>query len=149
MILYTSDTKQTPNFNRGMILYGGISLFCLIIFIIYDQFSHNVRSPYMTWLFIWPLVLGMIPAVLLRLIRILPSPGRFTWNVYNSGVAAVTVSSMMRGVFEIAGTASPLQTALMIAGFVMLGIGLVSYIVTVIRKQNMDRSAYAVNPYKR
>ena len=126
--MYTSATKQAPNLRRGMILYGAVSAFCLIVFLIYDQFSHNVRSPFMTFLFLWPLLLGVLPVFLIHVIRILPAPGKFTWNAYNSGVAAVTVSSMLRGVFEIAGTASPLQTGLMIAGFVMMGVGVISYI---------------------
>jgi hypothetical protein len=111
-----------------MILYGAVSAFCLIVFLVYDQFSHNVRSPFMTFLFLWPLLLGVLPVFLIHVIRILPAPGKFTWNAYNSGVAAVTVSSMLRGVFEIAGTASPLQTGLMIAGFVMMGVGVIGYI---------------------
>ena len=41
MILYTSVTKQAPDLRRAMILYAGISAFCLIIFIIYDQCFHN------------------------------------------------------------------------------------------------------------
>jgi len=49
-------------------------------------------------------------------------------------VAALTVSSMMRGVFEIAGTASPLQTGLMVAGTVMWMVGAGSYIVTLARR---------------
>lgn len=128
MILYTSATKQAPDLRRGMILYGAVSAFCLIVFLIYDQFSHNVRSPFMTFLFLWPLLLGFLPALLIHVIRILPAPGRFTWNAYNSGLAAVTVSSVLRGVFEIAGTASPFQTGLMIAGFVMMGVGVIGYI---------------------
>ena len=132
MILYTSVTKQAPDLRRAMILYAGISAFCLIIFIIYDQFSHNVRSPFMTFLFLWPLILGVLPVLLLRKIRKLPRPGRFTWNAYNSGVAALTVSSLLRGIFEIAGTASPFQTGLMFAGIVMTGVGAIGYLADIL-----------------
>ena len=125
---------QPINMKRGAIIYGCISVFCLIVFHIYDRFSHNVRSPFMTFLFAWPLLLGFLPALWILLVRSLPRPNRFTLNVYNSGVAALTVSSMMRGVFEIAGTASPLQTGLMVAGTVMWMVGAGSYIVTLARR---------------
>ncbi len=130
MILFTSDIRKRMSQNRGIVIYGAASIFCLILFIIYDRFSHNVRSPFMTFLFLWPLLLGALPALVLRLFPALPRPTYFTRNAYNSGVAAVTVSSMLRGIFEIAGTASPLQTGLMIAGFVMIGAGLFSYVAS-------------------
>lgn len=112
---------------RGVLCYSLVTLFCLSVFIVYNMFSHGVYSPFMTWLFLWPFVLGVLPCLLLHLMEKLPRPNRFTINAYNSGVAAVTVSSLLRGIFEIAGTASPLQTGLMIAGLVMAGAGVLSY----------------------
>ena len=130
MILFTSAIKTRLRMNRSIIIYGAVSIFCLILFIIYDRFSHNVRSPFMTWLFLWPFLLGVLPALLLQVFPLLPRPSFFSRNAYNSGVAAVTVSSMLRGIFEIAGTASVLQTGLMIAGFAMILAGLVSYVIS-------------------
>lgn len=138
MILFTSGIKQRLNQNRSIAVYGAVSIFCLILFIIYDRFSHNVRSPFMTYLFLWPLLLGVLPALLLRLFPGLPRPTYFTRNAYNSGVAAVTVSSLLRGIFEIAGTASLLQTGLMIAGFVMIGAGLISYVANALSAPSPD-----------
>jgi hypothetical protein len=40
-------------------------------------------------------------------------------NLYYSGIAALTASSMLRGIFDIAGTASVYQTYLMYAGLAM------------------------------
>ena len=138
MILYTSDielscndptpaAEHTPHMGKGLLAYSLISLFCLLVFLVYNLFSHGVYSPFMTWLFLWPLVLGVFPCLTLLLLKKLPRPNRFTINAYNSGVAAVTVSSLLRGIFEIAGTASPLQTGLWIAGFVMTGAGIIGY----------------------
>ena len=44
----------------------------------------------------------------------------------------VTVSSLLRGVFDIAGNSSVYQTAMMAAGFVLLFAGLILYIAGVI-----------------
>ena len=122
---------------KGILIFLCISAFSLIVFIIYDRFSHNVRSPYMTYLFLWPLVLGVIPSLILALVKSLPRPTRLTINLYCSGVAAITVSSLLRGIFDIAGTASPLQSGLMIAGLVMTGAGIISYIITLLTGRNV------------
>lgn len=95
-------------------------------FLIYDQFSHDVRSPYMTFLFAWPLLLGVLPAGLLLLKehvkrgRGTTAPGPWVRLFWGGGVAAVTLSSMLRGIFEIAGTASIHQVILMGAGIAFL-----------------------------
>ena len=86
-------------------VYLGISILCLIIFLIYDQFSHGVRSPYMTYLFLWPLVLGFVPYTIAAFIKSKTaaygnSITRIAFNIYNSGVAAITVSSLLKGIFD-------------------------------------------------
>ena len=121
------DNEFAPNMRKGTLIFLGISLFCLIIFLIYDQFSHNVRSPYMTWLFCWPLLLGALPSFILWIFKFLPRPGYITINLFCSGIAALTVGSLLRGIFDIAGTASPLQTGLSIAGIAMVILGFMGY----------------------
>ena len=95
-------------------------MFCGIFYLVYNRFSHGVHSPYMTWLFVWPLVLGVVPGVYWKWRRNIARPGCIPLNLYHSGVAAVTVSSMLRGIFEIAGTSSVYQEWLMQAGIIML-----------------------------
>ncbi|MCC8043056.1 MAG: hypothetical protein LIO69_06045 [Oscillospiraceae bacterium] len=112
---------------RNMIIYDCAALFCLIIFLVYDQFSHGVRSPYMTWLFAFPLVLGFIPELLMSIFPKIPRLSRLEGNLYHSGVTALTVSSLLRGIFDIAGTESDYQRYLMIAGTVMLISGVTVY----------------------
>ena len=81
----------------------------------------------MTFLFVPPLVLGFIPSLFFRFIPKMPKQKKLSANLYHSGVAAVTVSSLLRGIFEIAGTASDYQEWLMIAGGIMLACGLLAY----------------------
>ena len=112
----TSANKPIQTMAKSTLVYSCVAVFCLIFFLIYDQFSHGVHSPYMTWLFGWPLLLGA-----------LRRPGWLSVRLYHSGVAALTVSSMLRGIFEIAGTASDYQQWLMIAGGLLLLGGVVTY----------------------
>ena len=112
---------------KGAVIYGLVTAFTLLTFIIYDRYSHGVRSPYMTFLFAWPLALGVLPCIVLALAAKLPRPNRFVINLYNSGVAALTVSSLLKGIFEIAGTASPLQQGLFVFGIVLTASGVCTY----------------------
>lgn len=113
---------------RIMKVYIGITFFCLLFFLIYDRFSHGVHSPWMTWLFMWPLCIGVIPAGVGALVsrnRAEDSLCESVWThrLWHSGVACITVSSMLRGIFEIAGTASVYQVYLLAAGAVMAVAG--------------------------
>lgn len=133
MILSTLENRRQckarrPNAGKCVLVYLGISVFCQIFYLIYDQFSHGVRSPYMTWLFAWPFLLGFLPGMVFWRFQKVRRPGRFAVNLYNSGVAAVTVSSLLRGIFEIAGTDSVYQQRLMYVGVAMLLLGIAGYL---------------------
>lgn len=104
-----------------------LSAFCFIFYLIYNVFSHGVHSPFMTYMFAWPLFLVGVPAGLLYWIDALPGPSLLASLFWNTGTAALTVSSLLRGIFEIAGNSSVYQHLMMIAGFIMLGIGALLY----------------------
>ena len=113
-----------------------VSAFCIFFFIIYDLFSHGVRSPFMTYLFAWPLLLIAVPAGVMYLIAPIPGPSLLSTLFWHTGVAALTVSSLLRGVFEIAGNSSLYQHLLMFVGFAMLGIGAVLYFLGIYLKNS-------------
>lgn len=51
---------------RGVLFrYLAVSVFCLVFFAVYSHFSHGIQSLWMTFLFVWPLILGGIPALLI------------------------------------------------------------------------------------
>lgn len=108
------------------------SLFCLLFYLIYNLFSHGVRSPFMTFLFAWPLVLCVIPCALFVVMPQIPGPSLLCTLTWNTGAAVVTVSSLLRGVFDIAGNSSFYQTVMMAAGSVMLLAGLILYVAGII-----------------
>lgn len=124
----TSENRKRRNIiGRTAGVYLGVTVFCGIFYLVYDRFSHGVHSPYMTWLFAWPLVLGVIPGLFWKWQGGIPRPGRIALNLYHSGVATVTVSSLLRGILEIAGTASVYQDRLMRAGIAILCGAVVIY----------------------
>ena len=124
-----SENEKTARFNLGVRAYLPVTAFCGIFFLIYDRFSHGVRSPYMTYLFAWPLVLGLLPSLLMQAFPRMRRQKRLSADLYHPGVAALTVSSLLRGIFEIAGTASDYQVWLMLAGGVLLLGGLLAYLI--------------------
>lgn len=142
--------------SRILFRYLAVSLFLILVSRIYSFFAHGVSSPWMTFLFAWPLFLGGIPS-LLRISGILPSDGsrhirlpvpglrKAGWgaggadaffsaageDLYRFGIAAVTVGSLLQGIMEIAGTDSAYPGYLLAAGTVMLTAGVLFYIVRI------------------
>ncbi len=111
---------------RIMLIYLFISAFCLLIFLVYNIFSHGVLSFFMTFLFLWPLIFGALPALVLSVAmknRHLLFHSRLPFRLWRSGVAAVTMASLLRGIFEIAGTDSIHTLILFVAGLVFLAAG--------------------------
>lgn len=131
-----SDKARNKISLRRILIWLGISVFCLVFYLIYNMFSHGVKSAFMTYLFAWPLILGFLPSTVIYVInRIRHIPayiGVVTDNAYCCGVATLTVSSMLKGIFDIAGTASIYQTYLLYAGIILIIIAAVSLIIQII-----------------
>lgn len=127
--MFISGNKRYSKSKRDVVVYGAVTVFCVLVFLIYDQFAHGVRSPYMTFLFCWPLCLGLLPSLVFCASSKFREQGAVSANLYHSGVAALTVSSLLRGIFEIAGNASDYQAWLMIAGWILLCGGIVAYLL--------------------
>lgn len=133
VISYISvSERNNRQLRRALLISVGSSLFCLLFYLIYNHFSHGVRSPFMTFSFMWPLVLCVLPYALFLLLPAVPGPSLLSALVWNTAVAALTVSSLLRGVFEIAGNSSRYQVIMMAAGFFLLLCGLVLYIAGII-----------------
>ena len=133
MTLSISDKLQNKVLVRRIFIWLGISVFCLVFYLIYNMFSHGVKSPYMTYLFAWPLILGFLPcSIIYVIIRIKHSTihvNAVSDNAFCSGVTALTVSSLLKGIFDIAGTASVYQTWLSYAGASLIVIGIIHFII--------------------
>ena len=84
-----------------LVRYLAITAFCLLVSVIYGHFSHGIRDT--------------IPDE--------SGAGEVMKDIYRFGIAAVTVSSFLKGVLEIAGTDSFYPDVLRYAGAVMLVCG--------------------------
>lgn len=116
--MYTSDSIERRD-KRALIAYVGIGAFCALFSFIYAQFSHGVSSVFMTYMCLIPLIGGAGVLAIQRFTHA-PAFSRFSFNAYNSGIATLTIASILRGVFDIAGTASPYLIVFLVVGVVCL-----------------------------
>ena len=135
MTLSTSDIKGMKpgrHFRKTMLVYLAVSAFCIVFDRVYALFGHGVYSASMSLMFLYPLVGGALPFMLLW--QFAPRGDsvrhyRLYYNCYNSGLAALTVQSLLSGIFEIAGTASRYLMFFVVCGWAMTAAGLVLYLM--------------------
>ncbi len=103
--------------------YAIAAIGCALFALIYYQFSHGVHSPFMTFMFAIPLLGGAAIATGCGIARAdLPRGTRQAWAL---AIASLTEASCLRGVFDIAGTASTLLIVYLIAAGALLVAGAV------------------------
>ena len=137
MTLYIfQNNKDRKGLVGACVVSAFCSLFLTAFSLVYNMFSHGVHSPFMTFLFAWPLFLCALPAGICLLFSQVPGPSVISSLFWQTGTAAVTVSSMLRGIFDIAGNSSVYQSALMAAGLFFLACGAILYLagVFIVRK---------------
>lgn len=97
---------------KVLIHYMLATLLCIIINYIYLQFSHNVSSNYMTYMFIYPL-LSIIIVLFVKITR------NFRL-LFSLGIYTLVLGSLLNGIFEIAGTTSNFVIIFYILGILLL-----------------------------
>lgn len=111
-----------------MVVYTCATAFCVLLEIVYARFGHGVHSPYMTWLFLYPLLGGVGLFGFLYLFAKDRIP-RLSYDLYNAGLATLAVGSLLHGIFAIAGTASAYQIIFTIAGSCLIAACAISWVV--------------------
>lgn len=112
-----------------MVLYIGITAFIALFGIVYEQFSHHVDTFYMWFAWIWPLIFGFVPYLLLYVLKAPRVPGLLSECFYNLGVALLTVRSVFKGVIIIYNTTNDgVVLVYTILTVVSLSIGVILYI---------------------
>ena len=102
--------------------YALAALLCAAFSAVYEHFSHGVWSVWMVMLFAYPLVLGVVPALLERMLDFeAPMTSRQIWAC---GVMTLAVGSCLRGVLEIYGTTSPLVVFYQPVGLALMSLAL-------------------------
>ena len=118
--MYTSEKDLKLNLRWHLIAAGFLAVFGGI----YELFSHGVYSGWMIFAFTVPLFLGALPyALLLHLNR---TPGKAFRNLWNAGIACLSVGSVFQGVLVIYGTTNSLIIAYPIAGSIFMFLGFAS-----------------------
>lgn len=129
MTLFTSDSKeQKPKMGKTAFIYLLTALFCILFGAVYEHFSHQVYSTGMIYAFVFPLAGGTLPFMVFALYQFQRLPGRLTLNLYHSGIAALTVGSIMTGVLEIYGTTNALLQCYWVTGIGLTCGGVMLYL---------------------
>lgn len=137
----TSVTNRT--LLKTAFTYLLVSIFVALFGGIYETYSHQVYSYFMLYAFAFPLVGGCLPFFLLGMWSYcggvknpfyakLPSP--LARNLYHSGIATLTVGSVICGVLEIYGTTSYLSDFYWIVGIAFVTGGIVLYLIDVLKR---------------
>ncbi|MBP5574372.1 MAG: hypothetical protein J6X50_01340 [Bacilli bacterium] len=122
-----------------MVLYLGIIAFIALFGIVYEQFSHNVHTFYMWFAWIWPLIFGFIPYLLLYVLKAKRVPGLLTESVYNFGVAMLTVRSVFKGVIIIYNTTNDAMVLFYtILAVVALLLGAALYVIGLLINKRVE-----------
>ncbi len=125
-----SDIKiKKRKARKTVIIYLGVTLFCGLFSMVYEHFSHGVYSDYMIYLFLFPLSGGVLPFAVIGLMDRLYFPGRISLNLYNSGIATLSVGCCFKGVLEIYGTTSYYMPVYWIVGTVLTASGIVIHYI--------------------
>ena len=132
--MFTSDIKIRCG--KTAAVYLAVAVLCAVFGAIYEMFSFGVFSFYMTFCFLPALVLGFLPFGLFYLAAI-HAPGRLSYNLYNSGVAALTVGFVFKGVLEIYGTTNVRSEIYFAAAALFIAASAVSFVFE--RKKSKKR----------
>ena len=127
--MYTSVNKDVKNkFVKRSVMYFCISMFCAVFGGIFEIFSHGVYSNYMMYAFLFPLIGGTLYNLILYSLRLRLQRG-LSLIFYNTGIAALTIGSIVRGILDIYGTDNILANVYRYAGVVFVFLGIVFYAV--------------------
>ncbi len=123
------------NNNRKLLIQTGIvylsaAVLTALFGIVYECFSHNVFSPYMTFAFLVPLVGGAILLLVIGLAHGKKVPGLLSRNLFHCSAATFTLGSLMNGVLEIYGTTNDLINIYWIVGGILAGSSILFYVVS-------------------
>lgn len=125
--------NEKKDIKRNMFIYLGVFLFVALFGFIYEQFSHGVYSFFMAFGFLFPMVLGFFPYLAFFFLGKSKLPSILTSDLYNAGVATITVASIFKGVLDIYGTTRDIHLiVLSVSGLVLLVAGILSHIVILI-----------------
>ncbi len=128
--MYASDIElNRKRAAKTALVYLLVSLFFVLFGAVYEIYSHEVYSYYMLYAFAFPLVGGTLVFNILSFLKLQKYPNAIACNLYHSGIATLTVGSVVQGVLEIYGTTNTLSDYYWYVGIVLIVIGVIAGIV--------------------
>ena len=118
-----SPTENEQNsYLRIALRYLAVTVFCAVFGAVYELFSHGVYAAGMVYAFGFPLLGGLLPALLYAKGG-KPLPSETSLLLWHFGISALTVGSLFSGALEIYGTSSPHTTVYWLMGGLCLMMG--------------------------
>ena len=121
---------------RTAITGASLTVLCVVFTAIYEQFSHGAASPHMRAMFLMPLVGVLLPALIAFFTPLHRVVGRIPFNLWNSAMGTWVVGCLFRGIVNISGRHTSLDLPYRIAGWVFIGLAIITEIVYVIKQKN-------------
>ncbi len=121
--------------------YLWATILCALFGAVYEAFSHGVYAYGMLYAFAFPLIGGVLPALIL-LKRGIHFPNDAVLQLWHFGISALTVGSLFSGALTIYGTSSPLTMIYWYAGGACL---ILSLLTALFAPANKESQAVAVS----
>ena len=118
------------------------ALFCALFAAVYESFSFGVYSYFMLFAFVIPLLGCSLPYSII-VFRNKNKPGIKALRLWNSGIASLTVGSIIQGVIEIYGTTNYLTVIYAISGGILCISGLTVWLISG-RQNRIDKTIRSV-----
>lgn len=115
--------NKNKRLKKTLVGYSLLTIFFLAFSRIYESFSFGETSLYMHYLFVVPLVGGIILAILLIII---PNLARLSLNLWNSAVAVLTAGMLFRGIVNLSGRSTTLDQPYWYVGLAFALLAIVS-----------------------
>lgn len=129
-------------FKKTVISYTLITIFFFAFSRIYEAFSFGETSVHMHYLFAAPLVGGILLVIFLK---VLPHFSRISLNLWNSAVAIITAGTLFRGIVNLSGRSTTLDTPYWYVG---IGFAILA-IITIFINPYLWKSTNKVTKTKR
>lgn len=119
----STSVIKNKRLKKTLVGYSLLTIFFLVFSRIYESFSFGETSLHMHYLFVVPLVGGIILAILLKII---PNLARLSLNLWNSAVAVLTAGMLFRGIVNLSGRSTTLDQPYWYIGLAFALLAIVS-----------------------
>ena len=113
-------------FKKTVISYTLITIFFFAFSRIYEAFSFGETSVHMHYLFVVPLIGGILLAIFLK---VFPHFSRISLNLWNSAVAIITAGTLFRGIVNLSGRSTTLDAPYWYVGISFAILAILSILI--------------------